>query len=113
MRAASATDSEIGCFVAVYQNLGKSKSQTKFKKFIARFCVRPSVFVTMRYDKSALFGGSSELAVVVSVAATAILNSVYVIEIVNHFVKKCCDYVLYGARERSGSDVYFVRSTEF
>ena len=112
MRAASASNSKICCFVSVYQNLGESVSQTEFKKQITRRGVRPSVFFAMRYYQSALFGGSSKLAVVVSVAATAILNAVNVIEIMNHFVKKCCNYVLYGARERSGSDVYFVSAAK-
>ena len=113
MRAASAANSEIGLLVSVYQNIGKLVFENKFKKLVARFGVRPSVFVAMGYDKSALFGGSSELAVVVSVTATAILNAVYVVEIVNHFVKKRCDYVLNRSCERSCSNVDFVSTAEF
>ena len=112
MRAASAANSEIGLLVSVYQNIGKLVFENKFKKLVARFGVRPSVFVAMCYYQSTLFGGSSELAVVVSVAATAILNAVYVVEIVNHFVKKRCDYVLNRSCERSCSNVDFVSTAE-
>ena len=112
MRAASAANSKIGLLVSVYQNIGKLVFENKFKKLVARFGVRPSVFVAMGYDKSALFGGSSEPSVVVSVTATAILNAVYVVEIVNHFVKKCCDYVFDRSCERSGSNIDFVRAAK-
>ena len=112
MRAASAANSEIGLLVSVYQNISKLVFENKFKKLVARLGVRPSVFFVMRYYQSALFGGSSKLAVVVSVAATAILNAVYVVEIVNHFVKKRCDYVLDRSCKRSGTDVDFVSSAK-
>ena len=112
MRAASAADSEIGLLVSVYQNIGKLVFENKFKKLVTRFGMRPSVFVAMGYDKSALFGGFSEPSVVVSVAATAILNAAYVVVIVNHFVKKCCDYVLNRSCERSGANVDFVCAAE-
>ena len=112
MRAASAANSEIGLLVSVYQNIGEVVFKNKFKKLVTRLGVRPSVFVAMSYDKSALFGGFSEPSVVVSVTATAILNAVYVVEIVNHFVKKRCDYVLNRSCERSCSNVDFVSTAE-
>ena len=112
MRAASAANSEIGLLVSVYQNIGKLVFENKFKKLVARFGVRPSVFVAMGDYQSARLGSILEAFVVVSVAATAILNAVYVVEIVNHFVKKRCDYILNRSCERSCSYVDFVRSAK-
>ena len=108
MRSATAANSEMGCFVSVYQNLGKSEFQTKFKKRIARLGVRPSVSVAMRDNQSACFGGFLESSVVVGIAATAILNTVNVIVIVYHLVEKRCDHIFDGARERSCADVDFM-----
>ena len=89
MRAASAADSEITW-------LG----------------VRPSVFVAMGDDESARFGGFFKLAVVVSVAATAILHAIDVVEVMHHFVKERCDYVLDRSCKRSGANVDFVRAAK-
>jgi hypothetical protein len=94
MRSATAANAKTGCFVSVNQNLGESVSQTKFKKLIAWLGVRPSVSVAMGNNQSTRLGCFLEPFVVVSIASTAILNSVYVVEIVNHFVKECCDHVL-------------------
>jgi hypothetical protein len=99
MRAASAANSEIGLLVSVYQNIGKLVFENKFKKLVTRFGMRPSVFVAMGYDKSALFGGFSEPSVVIGISSATILNAVYVVEVVNHFVKKCCNYILYRSTQ--------------
>jgi hypothetical protein len=112
MRAASTADSEICLLVSVYQNLGESVFKNEFKKFIAWFGVRPSVFVAMGYDKSTLFGGFSEPSVVVGVSSATILNAVYVVKIVNHFVKKGCNYVLDRSCERSRANVDFVSAAK-
>ena len=99
---------EAHAVVSVYQNIGQTVFYHKVKQFFGRLCVRPSVFVAMGDNQSARFGGFFESFGVVSVAATAILYAVYVVEIVNHFVKKGCNNVLDGARERSCADVDFV-----
>ena len=112
MRAASAADSEICLLVSVYQNLGESKSQTKFKNCITRRGVRISVFFAMGDYQSARFGGILEPSVMVCIAATAILYSHNKIEVMNHFVKKCCNNLFDRSCKRSGSDVYFVRSAK-
>ena len=41
------------------------------------------------------------------------MRAVYVVEIVNHFVKKRCDYVLDRSCKHSGTDVDFVRDACF
>ena len=112
MRAASAANSEIGLLVSVYQNISKLVFENKFKKLVARFGVRPSVFVAMCYYQSALFGGFFKLAVVVSVAATAILHAIDMVEVMHHFVKERCDYILNRSCKRSGANVDFVRAAE-
>ena len=112
MRTASAADSEICLLVSIYQNFGKSVSQTKFKKLVTRRGVRISVFFAMGDYQSARFGGILEPSVVVRIAATAILYSHNKIEVMNHFVKKCCNNLFDRSCKRSGSDVYFVRSAK-
>ena len=112
MCAATAANSEIGLLVSVYQNLGESESQTKFKKLVTRRGVRISVFFTMGDYQSARFGGFFESSVVVRISATAILYSHNEIEVMNHFVKKCCNNLFDRSCKRSGSDVYFVRSAK-
>ena len=92
MRAASTADSEIGLLVSVYQNLGQSVSQAELKKLVTRRGVCISVFFAMCYYQSARFGGFFESSVMVRITATAILYSHNEIEVMNHFVKKCCDY---------------------
>ena len=113
MCAASAANSEIGLLVSVYQNLGESKSQAEFKKLVAWLCVRPSVFVAMSDYQSSALGGIFETFVVVSVSTTAILNAVYVVEIVNHFVKKCCNNLFDRSCQCSCANVDFVSAAKF
>ena len=112
MRAASAADSEICLLVSVYQNLGESKSQTKFKNCITRRGVRISVFFAMGDYQSARFGGILESSVVVCIAATAILYSHNEIEVMNHFVKKCCNNLFDRSCQCSCANVDFVSAAK-
>ena len=113
MRAASTADSEITLFVSVYQNLGESESQTKFKKLVTRRGVRISIFFAMGDYQSARFGGFFESSVVVRIAATAILYSHNEIEVMNHFVKKCCNNLFDRSCQRSCANVDFVSAAKF
>ena len=107
MRACAA-DSESGLLISVYQNVGQSIIQNKFKKLVTWFGVRPSILVAMGNDQTTLFGGFLESLVVVSVASTAILNAIDVVEIMNHFVEKRCHHIFDWSCERSCTDVDFV-----
>ena len=111
MRAASAADSEIGLLVSVYQNLGESESQAELKKLVTRRGVRISVFFAMGDYQSARFGGILESSVVVCIAATAILNAVFVVVIMNHFMEQCGGYFLNGSGQGSCTNVDFMGST--
>ena len=112
MCAATAANSEIGLLVSVYQNFGKSVSQTEFKDCVAWCRMRPSVFFVMGDYQSSSFGCFLEPSVVVSIASTAILNAQEEVVIMNHFVKKRCDNLFYWSCERSSSNVDFVRAAK-
>jgi hypothetical protein len=66
----------------------------------------------MGYNQSARFGGFLESLVVVSVAATAILHAIDMVEVMHHFVKERCDYILNRSCKRSGANVDFVRAAK-
>ena len=56
--------------------------------------------------------GVPELTVVVGVTATAILNAIHMVVVVNHFVKKGCSNLFDGSGQCSGADVDLVRSAQ-
>ena len=53
-----------------------------------------------------------EFAVMVGAASGAILHSVHIIVVVNHFVQQSGSNPFDGAGERSGADVDFVRAAD-
>ena len=113
MRATSAADSEIRLLVSVYQNLGESESQAELKKLVTRRGVRISVFFAMGDYQSTCFGGILESSVVVRIAATAILYSHNKVEVMNHFVKKCCNNLFDRSCQCSCANVDFVSAAKF
>ena len=55
------------------------------------------------------FGASLESFVVVGVSSAAVLNSVFVVVIMNHFVEQGSAYIFDWSCKRSCADVDFVR----
>ena len=71
------------------------------------------VFFAMGDYQSARFGGILESSVVVRIAATAILYSHNEIEVMNHFVKKCCNNLFDRSCQCSCANVDFVSAAKF
>ena len=83
----SLTDEATVIFVSAYQNVGQSIEKNEVEKCIAWLCVRPAIFFAMTDYQSSFLGCLLEPLVVVGVSATAILDSLCVIEEMNHLVK--------------------------
>ena len=70
--------------------------------------MRPAIFITVRNAKTMFFSAVLKFLVVVSISATAILDSVFRVVIVNHFVKEGCGDLFDRSGNGSCSDVDFV-----
>ena len=89
----SFADEEASTVVSVYQNVSEIVFDDKVKKFFRWRSVRPAILFTVCDVQASVFCGLFESLVVICVAATAILNAVNVVVIVNHFVKQSGNYV--------------------
>ena len=94
--------------VSVYENIGKSVFDHKVQKGLRRFGVRPAVFVTVGNAKTVAFGASLESFVVVGVSSAAVLNSVFIIVIVNHFMEQSGGDLFNRSCDGASADVDFV-----
>ena len=109
---AGLADKEACAVVSVYQNIGQTVFYHKVEQFFCWFGVRPSVFVAMGNHQPSLLCRRFEAFVVVCIAATAILNAVDVVVIVNHFVKKSGAYILYWSTQSASTYVDFVSAAD-
>ena len=74
--------------VSIYQNVGQIVGNHEVDKLFCRLCVRPSILVVVGDAQASCFCRFLEAFVVVGVAATAILNAVHVVVVVNHFMEQ-------------------------
>ena len=72
----------------------------------------PSVFFAVLYVQTVELGGSLEVLVVVGVASATILDSVFIVPIVAHFMQESGAYIKNVSAERSRSDVDFMRAAK-
>ena len=95
---ASAADMEAAELVSIDKNVAQFVLQNHFQKVIARSGDCPTILVVVIDNQTMSQGCISELAVVVGVASTAILNALHIIVVVNHLVQEGgCD--LFDGRE--------------
>ena len=106
---AGLSDEEARTVISVYQNVGQSVLDYKVEKLFRWSGARPSVFVAMADGQGSLFCRFLEAFVVVCIAATAILNAVFVVVIVNHIMEQGSANFFDRSRESSCTDVDFVR----
>ena len=97
-------------FIPVYQNITQIIIQAKLQEAVTGRGMRPPIFVAMVNDQAARFGGFLESLVVIGVAPAAILDSVFIIEVMYHFMQQCGGNFLDGARQCSCADIDFVRA---
>ena len=99
--------------VSVYEDIGKSIFDYKVQKGLRGFGVRPAVFVAVGNAETMTFGASLEFFVVIGVSSAAVLNSVFIVVIMNHFVKKSGGDLFDGSCDGACADVDFVALAVF
>ena len=95
-------------FVAVDQDVTQIIVQAELQQMVTGGCDRPSVLVVVVYDQAMGFCAVPEFAVMVGAASGAILHSVHIIVVVNHFVQECGTDLFDGTGKGTGSNIYFV-----
>ena len=84
---ASLADKEAIIFVSIYQDIRQSIEDYKVDKSFAWCCVRPAILFAMIDNQAMRLGRCLESLVVIGIAATTVLNSVDIIEEMNHLMK--------------------------
>ena len=84
--------------IPIYQNVAQIVVQTELQQTVTGRGMRPSVFFAVAHAQAARFGGFLKAAVVVCIAPAAILNTVFIIEVMYHFMQQCGGDFLIGAR---------------
>ena len=100
-----AGDLEAAELVPVQKNIGQIVVQDKLQQTVRRRSDRPSIFRVMIHDQTMCGSRIPEFAVVIGVASGAILDTVNMVVIVNHFMQKGCGNLFDGTRQGSGSNV--------
>ena len=72
----------------------------------------PAVFLAVRDEQAVRFRRFLEAAVVIGAAAAAVLNAVFEVVVMAHLMEEGSADVFDWPRERSRSDVDFMRSAE-
>ena len=99
--------------VSTYQNVSQAVLQDEVEQLITGRGARPSIFLAVFYNQTMSFGRFLKVFVVIGVAAAAILNPIFIVVVVYHFVKKGSSYIFNWPCKRSSSDIDFVGSAEF
>ena len=110
--SACSSDLETAELIPIDKNVAQFVLQNHFQEVIAWSCDCPTILV-MVIDNQAM-GEScvSELPIVVGVASAAVLNTLHIVVVVNHLVKKGGCHFLNGSGEGSCSDVDFVSTAD-
>lgn len=99
---------EAHAVVAVDEDIRQTVFNHKIEQFFSGGGMRPSIFIAVCDGQSVVFCGLLESFVVVGVATATILNSAFVIEKVNHFVKHGRTDILNRSCQRARADVDFM-----
>ncbi len=102
---ASSSDSVADVFVAIDENVTKIVVQAELQETVARAGDCPTVFVVVVDDQATRFSRYLEFAIVIGVTATAVLNTVGVDEVMNHFMQQCGANFFDGAGKGASSNV--------
>ena len=109
---ASAANAKAAKLISADQNVCQVILNHKVKQGFTGRGVRPSIFVATLYVQPSFLSRLTKGFVVVGVAATAILNAVHVVVIVNHFVEQGRAHILNGSCKCSCANVDFMRATQ-
>ena len=111
--SAGAWDADAGELVAVDEDVGQVILEDELDQIVSGGGMRPSVFVAVGDDQTPALSSLLEAAIVIGAAPTAILNTVLVVVVVNHFVEQGGGNFLDGAGQGTGSDVDFMGAAQF
>ena len=106
--SACASDLETAELVPIDQNVSQIVLQNELQKFVTRRSDCPAILLMVIHNQAMGMSGVPELPIVVGIASAAVLNTLHIVVVVNHLVKKGGCHFLNGAGEGSCSDVDFV-----
>ena len=102
---ASSSDSVAAVIVTIDENVTKIVVQAELQETVTGAGDCPTVFVVMGNDQTTRFSRYLEFAIVIGVTATAVLNTVGVVEVMNHLMKQCGTDLINGTGKSSRSNI--------
>ena len=99
--------------VSVDQDVAQVIVQTELQKAVTGTCDCPTVFVVMIDNQASRLSRVPKLAVVVGITAAAILDTLHMVVVVNHFMQQRGGNLFNGSCQCSGTDVDFMGCTQF
>ena len=111
--SASASDLKAAELIPIDKDVAQLVLQNELQEFVARTGDRPTILVMVIDNQAMGEGCVPELAVVVGVTPGTVLNTIYIIVVVNHLMQEGgCDFFDRSGK-RSCADVDFVRASHF
>lgn len=104
-------DPVTAAFVPVDENVGQVIVQTELQETVTGTGDGPTVFIVVFHQKAMGLCAVTESPVVVCPASGTVLDAIYVIVVVHHFVQQCGGDLFDGTGQGSGTNIDFVESS--
>ena len=98
--------------IPIDQNIRQPVFHHEFKELFGWGGMRPSVFVAVLYSQPMKLSGSLKVLVVVGVPSAAILDPVFIVPVMAHFMQQRRAHIENVSAECSRSNVDFMRSAK-